>query len=101
MAKAVFQRALKKGLSVLGEPATLNGLACGPVNLQQGEVMVAGIRTNADDNPLVTRDIASFDPTVTIVPGMVLVHPDGAFKIDALLDSNPYRKRYVVMPIIL
>lgn len=101
MAKAVIRRALDKGLSLLGEDATLDGSPCGRVNVQQGDVVVAGIRTSADDNPLVTRDIASFSPDVNVKPGMVLVHPDGSYRIDALLDNNPYRKRYVVMPISL
>lgn len=96
--KASIRRALDRGLSVLGEGSTLNGIACGPVNVQQVEVEVAGLRTTPDDNPVVTRDVARFSPDVNVQVGMILAHPDGRFRIDALQDRNRYQQYWLLMP---
>lgn len=97
MALGIFARAAAAGLAKLGEPSSLGGQPCGNVNVERNVEVFASMLGNAEDNYVVRRDIATilaeFSPTV----GAVLTHPDGVFSLERLLDSDGYRRRYVVL----
>lgn len=98
MALPAIRRALSRGLSLLGEPSTLNGLDVGPVSIEWQVAVDAGLIGLSDDNPYVPRDVATFDAGVSVVRGMTLVHPDGVFVTDVRLARDPYHSRWVIAP---
>jgi hypothetical protein len=97
MALGYIARALAKGLAKLGEPSLLDGLDCGNVNLQRDVEVFAGIGDTADDNPVVRRDVVTIDCQFNPRVGQVLVHPDGTFKLDRLVQDNRYTRQFIVV----
>jgi hypothetical protein len=93
----VFVRATAKIRDKLGEQARLNGSACGSVVLHKGVHVDAGIPTNGYDNPIVPRDIASFDPAVRVEVGAILDHPDGRYRVDALMKRDQYTSQWLLV----
>ena len=98
MALPALGRAVVRALAKLGEGSLLSGVACGNVSIERNVEVYAGIGDTANDNPVsrvVVATIASqYLPTV----GQVLVHPDGTFKLDRLLEDTGYFRRYIVVP---
>ena len=97
MALAIFQRAARATLAKLGEGSSLQGVDCGKVNLQKHVLVDAGIGDNANDNPTVYRDLATFDAETVVRVGDLLAHPDGSYRIDALLNRTSYRQTFIVV----
>lgn len=114
MALAYQARAMLRGLAKLGEASSLAGVNCGPVCLERDVTIDAGIGDTADDNPVVRYTVASLAakpehvdyllglpvPTTTSAyrprVGQSLVHPDGTFRLDRLLDDNGVVRRFIV-----
>jgi hypothetical protein len=113
MPAAYKVRAMLAGLTLLGEPSSLAGVDCGHATIQRNAQLFAGIGDTADDNHVVRYIVASlaataagadillglsegtttgYDPKV----GQTLVHPDGTFKLDRLLDDNGIVRRFIV-----
>lgn len=97
-ARAIFARATKRGLSILGEPSTLGGLACGNVAISRNvEVFVASAQT-ANDSQTVRRDVASIESSYDPKQGGILVHPsEGTFRLERKLDDNGHLRRFIVL----
>ena len=95
--KGYVARAMKAGLAREGEPALLAGAACGNVVVQRSVQAEPGMLGRADDNYVARFDLAlidaEFDPRV----GQVLVHPDGTFRLDRLVDDNGVVRRFIVV----
>lgn len=98
MALAYQGRAVLRGLAKLGEPSTLAGVDCGKVALERNVIVYAGIGDTADDNPVVRYIVATIDRTADPRVGQALVHPDGAFVLDRLVEDNGFTRRYIVVP---
>lgn len=97
MALAYIADAVAAGLSVLGEPSTLNGVPCGNVNIERDLDLNAGRLDNADDASVVRRDVATILAQYSPRVGQTLVHPDGTFKLDRRLDRNGYSERFIIV----
>lgn len=93
----VFGRLAKSVLRRLGQDAFLHsGVSILPcrVNIEHG-VQVTGEYGDATFE----RDVATFDLSeVQPKQGDGLVHPDGNYKLDGLLQNNGYTVRYTVQP---
>lgn len=114
MALAYQARAMLRGLAKLGEASSLSGVSCGPVAIERDVRIDAGIGDTADDNAVVRYTVASIAakpehvdyllgvpvPTTTLSyrprVGESLVHPDGTFRLDRLLDDNGVVRRFIV-----
>lgn len=115
MPAAFKVRAMLAGLAKIGEPSSLAGVPCGPVAVERDVDIYAGIGDTADDNPVVRYTVASLAATpagvdfmlrleapnltsLTYNPkvGQTLTHPDGAFKLDRLLEDNGIVRRFIV-----
>lgn len=102
MALAYQGRAMLRGLAKLGEPSLLGGVDCGNVMLER-DVDVAvtsepyvGFGSPKENVTFVRHTIANIgngaDPRV----GQTLVHPDGTFVLDRLVDDNGFVRRFIV-----
>jgi hypothetical protein len=91
--------ALRRGLSLKGEPALLRGAPAGNVHLARDANVYAGIGDVADDNPVVRVAIATIDAAYAPKTGDVLVHPDGTYRLDRLFSNNGYTAAYIVVPV--
>lgn len=89
MAHPAFVRAGAAALSILGQPATLNGADAGRVHVARG------VRVVLDDVET-TRDVATIGLSALPRQGMTLVHPDGTFVLDNLIGDNGVNRRYVL-----
>lgn len=98
MTKGYIARAMQRGLAKLGEASLLDGVTCGDVNLQRDVLIYAGIGDTADDNPVVRYDLATISCDYNPRVGQALVHPDGTFRLDRLVDDSRYTRRFVVVP---
>jgi hypothetical protein len=94
-------RAMQRGLAKLGEASLLDGVNCGHVNLQRDVLVYAGIGDNADDNPVVRYDMAALSVDCNPRVGQRLVHPDGDYRLDRLVDDNRFVRRFIVVPVIV
>ena len=97
MALGYVARAVKAGLAKLGEASSLDGLACGNVVLQRDVVIDAGIGDTALDNPVNRFDMATIDADYDPRVGQLLVHPDGSFRLDRLVEDNRHARRFVIV----
>lgn len=100
MSLPVFQRAASKILARLGEVSSLQGVSIGPVNLERDVEVFAGNPSTSDDNPVIRVIVATMPRSADPRAEQVLVHPDGSFTLDRLLDDNGYNVRFVVRPIL-
>lgn len=89
---AVRQRAAASLLRRMGEPATLNGVDCGHVHLAHGVDV-------AIEDTVARRTVATISRVASPRVGQTLVHPEGTFKLDALLRDNGSNPRFVVRPV--
>jgi len=103
MALGYQARAMQRGLAKLGEASLLDGVACGNVNLQRDTLIYAGIGDTADDNPVVRYDLAVISSEHNPRVGQRLVHPDGDYRLDRLVDDNRFVRRFilVVVPVAI
>lgn len=92
-------RAMQRGLAKLGEASLLDGVDCGPVNLQRDVLLYAGIGDTADDNAVVRYDMAVVDSSHNPRVGQRLSHPDGEYRLDRLVDDNRFVRRFIVVPV--
>lgn len=98
MTLAVFQRAAQRILAKLGEDSSLAGVTIGKVNLERDVVLDPGIVDMSVDNPVIRVHVATIPRSAAPRTGQTLVHPDGTFKLDRLLDDTGYNVRYIVVP---
>ncbi len=90
-------RLARLGLSVVGEPSTLSGVACGNVNLQRGVELERGLSSMAEDNYVARVDVATIDTVHAPAVGQTLVHPEGSFVLDRLLADNGATRQFIVV----
>ena len=90
-------RAMRKGLTLAGEPSSLRGSPCGNVHLELNVDLYAGIGDNANDNHVVRYHVASIDVAYAPKVGDVLVHPDGTFKLDRMIDDHGVVRQFRVV----
>lgn len=98
MALGYQARAMRRGLAKLGEASLLDGVDCGSVNLQRDTVLFAGIGDDANDNHVVRYDLAAISTEHDPHVGQTLVHPDGTFRLDRLVDDNRFVRRFILVP---
>lgn len=113
MALAHKARAMLTGLAKFGEPSSLAGVPCGPASIERNVAVDPGIGDTADDNAVVRRTVATVaakpehvDALLGLAPGtttgynpragQALVHPDGSFVLDRLLQDNGFTRRFIV-----
>lgn len=101
MALGYQARAVKRGLAKLGEASLLDGVDCGPVNLQRDVLVYAGIGDTADDNPVVRYDMAVIDTDYNPRVGQRLSHPDGEYRLDRLVEDNRFARRFIIVPALV
>lgn len=96
MNTGIFARAAAAGLAKLGGASLLQGAACGNVNLEYGVELFAGSLGTANDNHVVRRDVATILKSYGPKVGQTLVHPDGTFLLERLLNDDGTVRRFVV-----
>lgn len=96
-----FVRATKRVLRRLGEDALLRGVPCGKVNVEHGVQFEGydGDRASSRGDVALQRDVATIDNIYLPRIGDLLVHPDGSYRLDALLEDNGQSRRFVLVPI--
>lgn len=85
--------AVRAGASILnrlGLASTLNGDDCGKVHVEHG------VRVYLDDNVAALRNVATIALTYAPKAGDTLVHPDGTYVLDRLLQQNGVNARFIV-----
>jgi hypothetical protein len=117
MPAAYKVRAMLAGLARIGEPSSFAGVNCGHVAVEHDADLAPGIGDTADDNHVVRQSIASMaatpafvDHLLRLAPGTtpgtydprakttdLLVHPDGNFRLDRLLQDNGVVRRFIVV----
>ena len=106
MPKGYQARALLRGLVKFGEPSVLAGLACGHVSIQRNVAIERSVEpypgfSNARENVTIARHtVAGIDRSFNPRSGQVLVHPDGAFLLDRLIEDNGIVSRFIVTPTV-
>lgn len=90
----LFSRATKSALAMLGEGSFLRGAEPCKVNIEHG-VQLAG----TDDNMVVDKDVATIDADMNPKVGDTLTHPDGSYRLDALLEDKGAFKRFIVLKV--
>lgn len=98
MTLGVFARATARVLGRIGEDALLRGAPAGRVNLERNVMLSPGMLGTAEDNHVVSADVATIAATYAPATGDVLAHPDGTFTLDRKIDSNGYAVRFIVVP---
>lgn len=95
-----FVRATKRVLRRLGEDALLRGVPCGKVNVEHGVQFEGydGERAASRGDVAMQRDVATIDAAFLPRIGDPLVHPDGNYRLDALLEDNGTSRRFVLAP---
>lgn len=93
MALAVFSRAARRVLNILGQDSFLRGVSCGKVNIEYGVQF-----TGSHDDAGFTRDVATILIEFAPQQGDALVHPDGSFVLGERIEDNGITKRFVVLP---
>ena len=88
----VFRQATKVALSALGEGSLLRGTVSCNVNIEHGVQL-----TGYDDNVVVTRSVATIDGEHNPKVGDTLIHPDGNFKLDVLLEDKGSFRRFMLL----
>lgn len=84
--------ALRAGASVLnrmGMESTLNGVSCGKAHVAHG------VRVYLDDVAYI-RNVATISAAHAPAADDVLVHPDGTYVLDRLLQHNGVNIQFVV-----
>ena len=97
MTLAYVGRAMLRGLAKFGEPSTLAGSDCGRVAIERNVTVFAGIGDTAEDNPVVRYTVATISSEFSPRVGQTLVHPDGTFTLDRLVDDNGAVRRFIVV----
>lgn len=90
--------ALRRGLKLKGEPASLRGAPAGHVHVARDVNVFAGLGDVADDNPVVRFSIATISNEFAPKVGDLLEHPDGDWRLDRLYSDNGYTTAFVVVP---
>lgn len=96
-----FVRASKRVLGRLGEDALLRGAPCGKVNIEHGVQFEGfdGERAASRGDVTMQRDVATIHKDYNPRIGDVLQHPDGVFRLDALVEDDGQTRRFVVAPL--
>lgn len=86
-------KAMSEGvLSLLGEDSFLRGEPVSyRVNIEHGVQFVG-----SDDSIVAPRDVATIPAEANAEPGDSLVHPDGAYVLDTLLQDNGVNRRFIL-----
>lgn len=94
MPSAAAQRAAQRVRDRLGVPSTLNGTDAGNVHIAQG---VAVVQQNSAGSVNVLKNVATIGRSYEPKPGDVLVHPDGTFTLDQILETNGCNDRFILL----
>lgn len=97
MALGYIARAMQRGLDLHGEASTLQGTACGKVQIERSVRLDAGLPDRAEDNHVAYADVATISKQYAPRTGQTLVHPDGTFRLNRLLEDNGFNMRFVVV----
>lgn len=97
MALGYQARAMLRGLAKLGGPSLLAGVDCGNVALERNVDEFAGIGNTADDNSVNRYTVASIGVLYGPKVGQTLVHPEGAFRLDRMIEDNSVVRRFIVV----
>ena len=76
----------------------MDGVDCGFVSIEHSVQVDAGILGIATDNPMLPRDVASFDAAIAVARNQILVHPDGTYVVQVRIARDPYHSRWVIVP---
>lgn len=95
-ARDVFARAVARGLAKFGEASLLQGADCGNVDIEYGVELAPGQLGTANDNHIARRDVATILKDYAPKVGQVLVHADGEFVLERLLEDDGVSRRFVV-----
>jgi hypothetical protein len=90
---AVFSRASKRVLNILGQDSFLRGVACGKVNVEHGVQL-----TGQYEDATFVRDIGTILVEFLPRPGDALDHADGTYTLGEQIESNGATKRFVLLP---
>lgn len=83
-------RASERVRARLGQPCTLDGVACGNVHIEHG------VRVVLNDVATI-RTVATIGEQYAPAKGKTLVHPtEGSMVLDALVGGNGPSKRFIV-----
>lgn len=98
MALGFIARAVQAGLAKLGEASLLDGVNVGKVALERDVEVTRGDAGRSDDNYTAHADVVMIDGQYASRVGQTLVHPDGTFKLSALVEDSGYARSFIVVP---
>lgn len=90
-------RAMRAGLSKVGEPSSLRGLPCGNAVLNRSVNVARMFPSTEADNYVGLYDVASISTEFSPTRGDHFDHPDGAFVLDRLVHDNGAIRQYIVV----
>lgn len=79
-------------LALLGEDSLLRGTVPCRVNIEHGVQVIGN-----DENVVVEKDVATIESVHNPKVGDTLVHPDGAYKLDAQFSDNGASRRFILI----
>lgn len=79
-------------LALLGEDSLLRGTVPCRVNIEHGVQVIGN-----DENMVVEKAIATIATEHNPKVGDTLVHPDGAYKLDAQFSDNGTSRRFILI----
>lgn len=96
----LFNQAAKDALALLGEGSLLRGTVSCQVDIEHG-VQLEGFDFSVSQERYVTmpRSVATIESIHNPRVGDALVHPDGNFKLDVLVEDTGDTKRFVVVKV--
>lgn len=95
--KGYTARAMRAGLSKVGEPSSLRGLPCGNAVLSRSVNVARMFPSTEADNYGGLYDVASISTEFSPTRGDHFDHPDGAFVLDRLVHDNGAIRQYIVV----
>jgi hypothetical protein len=100
MAISAFSRAARRVLARLGEDSFLRGAPAGKVDIEHGVQFTGydGGYATAHGDVAYVRSVATILSSYNPKVGDALVHPDGGFVLDVLVDEDGYSRRYTLRP---
>ena len=90
-------RAMRAGLSKVGEPSSLRGSPCGNAVLNRSVNVARMFPSTEADNYVGLYDVASISTEFSPTRGDHFDHPDGAFVLDRLVHDNGAIRQYIVV----
>ena len=95
--KGYVARAMRAGLSKVGEPSLLRGVSCGNASLSRGVDVTRMVGSTEADNYVGVYDVASISAQYAPRKGDAFDHPDGQFTLDRLVHDNGAVRQFIVV----